>query len=172
MNKKLLIIPVVIVLLVAGFAAYNYYFHVFNNGGNGTAQCISYLRGDCVNSATFSSPTDTLTVYGVGQETKATWYNVAFAYAPAVASLNSQYGPIGATFQTSSALSNNVLNSGQTLTVTFDSINASAPTDSNGYNGIIWAAYTTSNSGSACSGPSASLTGCSFFEIATITLTQ
>ena len=95
---------------------------------------------------------------------------MAFAYAPAVAAENSQHGPIGANFQTSSSLSNNVLANGQHLTFTFDSINASAPADSNGDNGMIWAAYTATDSGSPCTGPTASLTSCSFFAIATIVI--
>jgi hypothetical protein len=96
-------------------------------------------------------------------------YNAAFAYGPAAAELNSQYGPVGSTFYTSSALSGNVLKSGQTITFTFDDINASAPV-TDGYNGYLYVAYTTTDSGSTCAGPIANLTQCSIFTIATINL--
>jgi len=171
-TKKVYVLLVVIVLVVGGFFAVNYEFHIIHNGGNGTAECVSYLRGDCTNSATYDPSTGDLTVYGVGQLTQTTWYNVGFAYAPAVAPENSQNGPVGATFQTSASLSNNVLAPGQHVTITFDSINASAPVDSNGDNGMIWAAYTTTDSGSPCSGPISSLSGCQFFALATITLSS
>jgi len=170
-KKKYLAIPIVIVLIVAGFFVYNFEFHVLGAGeGNGTAECTSYLKGNCVYNATFDSSTNDLTVYGLGQITGSTMYNVGFAYAPSVALENSQNGPRGSTFQASSSLSNNVLNSGQTVTITFDSINASAPPDSNGHNGDLWIAYTPSSSGSACAGPISSLTNCSFFDIGYINL--
>jgi hypothetical protein len=170
-KKKYLAVPIVVVLIVAGFFAYNYEFHVFGAGeGNGTAQCTSYLRGDCVYNATFDPSTDDLTVYGVGQVTGSDMYNVGFAYAPAVAQENSQYGPIGSTFQASGSPSNDVLKSGQTVTVTFDSINASAPADSNGQDGYLWIAYTSSSGGSACIGQISSLTNCSFFNIGYVNL--
>ena len=171
MKKKFLAIPIVIVLVVVGFFAYNYEFHVFGGGeGNGTAQCTSYLRGDCLYNATFDPTTNDLTVYGVGQITGDTMYNVGFAYAPAVAPENNQYGPIGSTFQASGSLSNNVLDSGQTVTITFDSINASAPANDNGQDGFIWIAYTTTSGGPDCVGPISSLTNCSFFNIGYVVL--
>lgn len=170
-KKKYLAIPIVVViLLVAGFGVYNYLFHVSSPQGNGTALCTSYLRGDCLYNATFDPATNDLTVYKLGQTTGNTMYNVGFAYAPSVVLENSQNGPIGSTFQSSSSLSNNILNSGQTVTITFDSINASAPPDSNGHNGDIWIAYTTSSSGSDCVGPISSLTNCSFFDVGFINL--
>ncbi|HYC26636.1 MAG TPA: hypothetical protein VEB67_01280, partial [Nitrososphaerales archaeon] len=172
-TKKSLVIVLIVIIVIGGLGgleAVNYEFHIFRQGGNGTATCISYLRGNCVNSATYDPSTKDLTVYGLGQLTQSTWYNVAFAYAPAVARENSQNGPVGAVFATSSSLSGNTLNSGQTLTFTFEAINASAPVDSNGYNGMLWAAYTPSSGGSPCSGPIASLSQCSFFDLATINL--
>ena len=171
MKKKFLIIPVVIIIIVVGFFAFNYEFHVLGGGeGNGTAQCTSYLQGNCLYNATFDPTTNDLTVYGVGQITGSTMYNVGFAYAPAAAPENQQDGPIGSTFQASSSLSNNVLNSGQTVTITFDSINASAPANSNGQDGYIWIAYTTASGGSDCVGPISNLTNCSFFNIGYINL--
>jgi hypothetical protein len=170
-KKKYLAIPLVIVLIVVGFFVYNYEFHVFGSGeGNGTAQCTSYLKGNCVYNATFDSSTNDLTVYGVGQITGQTMYDVGFAYAPSVALENHLNGPIGSTFQASSSLSNNELMSGQTLTITFDSINASAPADSNGHNGDLWIAYTPSSGGSDCVGPISSLTSCSFFDLGYVQL--
>lgn len=72
-------------------------------------------------------------------------YNVGFAYSPAV-TLEHNYGqssgPIGANFQASSSLSNSELKSGQTITITFDSINASAPAEAPGQDGYLWIAYT------------------------------
>jgi len=173
-KKIFLAIPIVVVLVVAGFFAYNYEFHVLGHGeGNGTAQCTSYLRGDCVYNATFDSTTDDLTVYGVGQIYASTMYNVGFAYMPAVAHLGGSpqsTGPVGAIFQASSSLSNNVLNSGETITITFDSINASAPANSNGQDGYIWISYTSSSSGSDCVGPISGLANCSFFNVGYIKL--
>jgi hypothetical protein len=170
-KKKYLVIPLVIILIVAGFFAYNFEFHVFGAGeGNGTAQCTSYLRGDCVYNATFDPSTNDLTVYGLGQVTGSTMYNVGFGYAPSVALENSQEGPVGSTFQASSSLSTNTLNSGQAVTITFDSINASAPVDLNGHNGDLWISYTSSSGGSDCVGPISSLTDCSFFDIGYVVL--
>jgi hypothetical protein len=97
-------------------------------------------------------------------------YNVGFAYAPSVTLENSQNGPIGSTFQASSSLSDSVLKSGQTVTITFNPINASAPADSNGHNGDLWIAYTPSSSGSDCVGPISSLTNCSFFDLGYVVL--
>lgn len=174
MKKKLLVVPIVIVLVVVGFFAYNYEFHVLGGPtGNGTAQCTSYLRGNCLFEATFDTSTDDLTVYGVGQIVGSTMYNVGFAYMPAVSHLTGSglsTGPIGADFQASSSLSGNVLKSGQTLTVTFDSINASAPANSNGQDGYIWISYTTGSGGSDCAGPIASLTNCQFFNVGYVNL--
>jgi hypothetical protein len=172
-KKVLVVIPVVIILALGGFFAYNYEFHVLGGPvGNGTAYCTSYLKGNCFYDATFSPSTDSLTVYGFGQITGSTFYNVGFAYAPAVTPESGSglhTGPIGATFQSSSSLSNNILKSGQTIkTLTFDSINASAPPDGSGEDGYIWIAYTTSTSGSACVGPISSLTNCLFFNDAYI----
>jgi len=170
MKKKYLAIPIVIILLVAGFFVYNYEFHVLGHACNGTAECTSYLKGNCLYDATFDPSTDDLTVYGVGQITGSTMYNVGFAYAPSIALENHQNGPIGSTFQAPSSLSNNVLNSGQTVTITFDSINSTAPPDGNGHNGDLWIAYTTSSGGSDCVGPISSLTNCSFFDIGYVAL--
>ncbi|HXW37013.1 MAG TPA: hypothetical protein VEJ36_03810 [Nitrososphaerales archaeon] len=174
MKKKFIVIPIVIFLAVAGLFVYNYEFHVLGKGqGNGTAQCTSYLRGNCLYNATFDPTTNDLTVYGLGQITGNTMYNVGFSYMPAVTRETGsglQSGPIGANFQASSSLSNNVLSSGQTITITFDSINASAPANSNGQDGYIWIAYTTTNTGSDCVGPISSLSNCSFFDIGYINL--
>jgi hypothetical protein len=63
-----------------------------------------------------------------------------------------------------------VLNSGQTVTITFDSINASAPANGNGQDGYEWIAYTTTVGGSDCVGPISSLTNCSYFNIGYINL--
>jgi len=169
--KKYFAVPIVIVIVVIGFFAYNYEFHVLGGGeGNGTAQCTSYLKGDCLYNATFDPTSNDLTVYGVGQITGNTMYNVGFAYAPAVAPLNHQDGPLGSTFQASGSLSGNTLGSGQKVTITFASINASAPPDINGEDGYIWIAYTTSSGGSACVGAVSTLTNCSFFTVGYVNL--
>ena len=179
MKKKFIAVPIVIILIVVGFFVYNYEFHVIGGGeGNGTAQCTSFLQGNCNYNAMFDSSTDDLTVYGLGQITGNTMYNVGFAYAPAVApetGSGQSTGPAGATFQASSSLSNNVLSSGQTVTITFDSINASAPANGNGQDGYLWIAYTTSSGGSSpaptdCVGPISSLTNCFFFNVGYVNL--
>jgi hypothetical protein len=170
LKTKYLAIPIVIILVVAGFFVYNYEFHVLGKAGNGTAECTSYLKGNCLYDATFDPSTNDLTVYGLGQITGETMYNVGFAYAPSVALENHQNGPIGSTFQASSSLSNNVLKSGQAITITFDSINASAPTDINGHNGDLWIAYTPTSSGSDCVGAISNLTNCSFFDLGYVVL--
>ncbi len=169
-KRYLLVIPLVIIIALAGFFVVNYRFHLLGGAGNGTAECTSYLRGNCFYDATFDSSTDTLTVYGLGQITGSTMYNVGFAYAPAVTRENSQYGPIGSTFQASSSLSDNVLKSGQTVKITFDSINATAPANSNGQDGYLWISYTQSSGGSDCVGPISSLANCSFFNLGYIVL--
>ena len=169
-KKYLLVIPLVIVIALAGFFVVNYKFHVLGGQGNGTAECTSYLRGNCLYEATFNNATDDLTVYGLGQITGSTMYNVGFAYAPAVARENSQYGPIGATFQASSSLADNILKSGETITITFDSINATAPPAGNGQDGYLWIAYTMTTGGSDCVGAISNLPNCSFFNLGYVTL--
>jgi len=179
-KRYIALVPVVIVLVVVGFFVYNYEFHVLGGGeGNGTAHCTSYLQGNCLYNATFDPTTNDLTVYQVGfvhanSYTPDTMYNVGFAYMPAVTRMNGSYphdGPVGAVFQASNSLSNNVLNSGQGVTITFDSINASAPANNNGQQGYIWIAYTPTSGGSDCVGPISTIsTNCSFFNIGYINL--
>ena len=81
-------------------------------------------------------------------------------------------GPVDFTvlLQASGSLTGNTLGSGQKVTITFASINASAPPDSNGEDGYIWIAYTTSSGGSDCVGAVSTLTNCSFFTVGYVNL--
>jgi hypothetical protein len=174
-STKIVAVVVVVVLLgVAGYITYEFYFAPISPDS-----CIPYLRTNCGgggNAISFNTSTGDITVPSVSQSYGVTYYNVAVAYASADQQGNPtngyshNYGPKGTYFQSdTSDIPGNTLSSGQT--VTLNNINATGPVQSgNTYYGALYLAYTNSTSGGPCTGLAGANPNCQYTEIGTITL--
>jgi len=107
----------------------------------------------------------------IGQNTGATYYGVAIAYAPQGTATTS--GIPSVTFSaisTVSSLSSNTLLPGQTVSVSLPASSATPPVSVGTTTaGSLWLAYSTNSLVSTCAGTPPSVNNCLYTQIATIT---